>query len=280
MEQNEPNGQTEQTNQASQPEYNAISQEAQITSLHEAQSIALQDSESVTPQDSESVATTLGETTSVVEGDVQSAVFDESSPFVALPLPSSWQEGHYVEPINCYARLVGGASNVAPSDFAFELIFAVSGTNNPKQREWDSSAECQRIVANIRRQIEVYNKGVDYYLPGSDKTHYLYAPLSSVEIMANTTLWGIESGGNLAHKFAATGCYPPLLFSYPKGELLIYEGASGDIKELLRVSLTPVRVRFAVVEPFAERPAEVKYTIRATLGNGAAYETTIWAKYK
>ena len=216
----------------------------------------------------------------MVEGDVQSAVFDESSPFVALPLPSSWQEGHYVEPINCYARLVGGASNVAPSDFAFELIFAVSGTNNPKQHEWDSSAEGQRIVANVRQQIEAYNEGKDYYLSGPNQTHYLYAPLSSVEIMANTTLWGIESGGNLAHKFAAIECYPPLLFSYPDGELLIAEGLSGDIKELLEGALTPMRVRLAVVEPFAERPAEVKYTIRATLGNGMIYETTISAKFK
>lgn len=207
----------------------------------------------------------------VVIGDeqpnVQSANFDESSPYIALALAEGWYGNKYVAPLDCYVRCAGNKKRVEPANFAFDVVFSASVGELAEQKSWENSAKGKALTAHIREQVAELNGGNDYCVSGPNKTQYIFAPLSSVKITADTRLWGRESGDNLADKFVVAETAPSWLFSYPFGQLLDVNEMDGevDMLALMSKSLTPLRIRFAVTEPFAEKPNVVNYTIRLTL---------------
>ena len=210
---------------------------------------------------------------------VQLFTFDEGSSYIALALAEGWYGGKYATPLECYVKCVGGQKGVNLTNFAFDVILSSSVGGLVEQTSWEISEEGVALTNHIRNQFREFNNGKDFHIGGPNKTQYIYTPLKEVIITANTKLWGVESGGNLVGNFAVTETVPSFLFSYPDGNILNTSDCE-DLLPVLSQSLTPLRMRFSLTEPFAERPQKVVYTIKVLLKDNITLEHKFSIKYE
>lgn len=247
-----------------------------LTKPKDAQIIA---SDGVIEKNIENIASADGTESQDLQINVQSSAFDESSPYIALALTEGWYGGMYTTPLGCYVRCVGGAKGVNVANFAFDIIFSSSVGGLAEQMFWENSEEGAALINHIRTQFRELNNGKDYHIGGSNTTQYIYASLSEVVIIADTDLWGVESGNNLVDKFLVTETAPSLLFSFPNGDVLNTSGRDNLLAQLSQ-TLTPLRIRFALTEPFAEKPEVVVYTVKVTFNNETTFESKFNVNYE
>ncbi len=80
--------------------------------------------------------------------------------------------------------------------------------------------ENKQMVDGIKEELmKVTTDGSPYYV-GHWDPQYIYDSIEKIEFTCSEELFGVPAGGNLMDKFELIRVAPPILFSYPEGEMM------------------------------------------------------------
>ncbi len=158
----------------------------------------------------------------------------------------------------------------------YQFAITIKFSNKRSNVDEDIVEKQTRFEKKHPELFEIVEAKMESRIPNSTKywvsysmPQYVYAPLKSLEITCNQTVWGVEPGGNIVDKFCVEEIAPAFLFSYPRGKY------RGDLRENskyyldnLSSCLTPHVIQLHPLAPYEENLSKdvVTFTVRVVLG--------------